>query len=82
MGPSGSNNSALGLHYNKGGQTAALRTFACGFFSFPKNCVFVFYFLFLLQSVEILQNGTVVARVPYSITFASRSKNNYYVTEA
>jgi len=39
-------------------------------------------FLFRLQSVEILQNGTVVAGVPHSITFASRSKKNYDVTEA
>jgi len=29
----------------------------------------------------LLQSGTVVAGVPYSITFASRYKNNY-VTEA
>jgi len=50
--------------------------------SFPKYHLFVLYFLFLLQSVEILQNGTVVATVPYSITFASRSKKNYDVTEA
>jgi len=35
-----------------------------------------------LQSVEILQNGAVVASVPYSIAFASRSKKNYDVTEA
>jgi len=35
-----------------------------------------------LQSIEILQNGSVVASVSYSITFASRSENNYYVTEA
>jgi len=35
-----------------------------------------------LPSVEILQNGTVVASAPYSITFASLSKKNYYVTEA
>jgi len=41
----------------------------------------VFYFLFLLQSAEILYNGTVVAISPYSITFASRSKKNY-VTKA
>jgi len=39
-------------------------------------------FLFLLQSIEILQNGTVVASVPCSSTFASRFKKNYYVTEA
>jgi len=32
----------------------ALRTFACGSLSFPKKYVFVFYFLFLLQSVQIL----------------------------
>jgi len=36
-------------------------------------------FLHLLQSAEILQNGTVVASVPYSITFASRSKMNYVI---
>jgi len=47
-----------------------------------KNYVFVYHFLFLLQSVEILKYGTVVASVPYSITFASRSKNDYDVTEA
>jgi len=35
-----------------------------------------------LQSVEILQSGAVVARVPYSITFASSYKTNYDVTEA
>jgi len=35
-----------------------------------------------LQSVEILKNDTVVASGPYSITFASRSKNSYDVTEA
>jgi len=46
--------------YFRGGQTAArephaaLATFACGSLSFPKNCIFVFYLLFLLQSVEIL----------------------------
>jgi len=46
--------------YGRGGQTAArephaaLRTFACGSLSFPKNYIFGFYFLFLLQSVEIL----------------------------
>ena len=34
-----------------------------------------------LQSVEILQNVTVIASEPYSITFASRSKKNYDVTE-
>jgi len=45
-----------------------------------KLCI-CFYFLFLLQSVEILQNITVVASVPYSITFASRSKKNYDGTE-
>jgi len=46
-----------------------------------KVCI-CFYFLFLLQSVEILQNGTVVASVPYSITCASHSqKENYDVTE-
>jgi len=41
------------------GQTAALRPFAC----FPQKYVFVLYFLFLLQSAEILQIGTVVASV-------------------
>jgi len=45
---------------------AVLRTIACGSLSFPKNYVFVLYFLFLLPSVEILQNGTVVASMPYS----------------
>ena len=35
------------------------------------------HFLALLQSVEILSNGAVAASVPYSITFASRSKKNY-----
>jgi len=35
-----------------------------------------------LQSLEILQNGTVVASVPYSITLESCSKKNYDVTEA
>jgi len=55
--------------YTKGGQTAAhepymaLRIFACGSLNFPKNYIFVFYFLHLLQSVEILQNGAVVASV-------------------
>jgi len=44
-----------------------------------KLCI---WFSFLLQSAEILQNGTVVASVPYSITLASSSKNNYDVTEA
>ena len=57
---------------NRGGQAAALwaseKLYIC--------------FLFLLQSVEILLNGTVVASVPYSITFASRSKKNYDVTQA
>jgi len=38
----------------RGGQTAALRTFACGSLSFPKMYIYVFYLLFLLQSVEIL----------------------------
>jgi len=38
-------------------------------------------FLFILQSVEILQNGTLAAIVPYSITFASRSEKKYDVTE-
>jgi len=33
-------------------------------------------------SIARIANGTVVARVPYSITFASRSKKNYDVTEA
>jgi len=37
-------------------------------------------FLFLLQSAEILQSGTVVASLTCSITFASCCKNNY-VTE-
>jgi len=73
--------SSRNLAYTRGGQTAALQTVACGSFSFPKKYVFVFYFLFLLQSVQILQNGTVVASVPYSITFASRSKKIYDVTE-
>ena len=49
------------------------------FFELSKKlyAVFVFHFLALLQSVEILSNGAVVASVPYSITFASRSKKNY-----
>jgi len=34
-----------------------------------------------LQNIEILQNGTVVASVPRNVTFASRSKKNYDVTE-
>jgi len=51
------------------------------FLSFPKNYIFV-YFLFLLQSVEILKSDTVVASVSYSITFASCSKENYDVTDA
>ena len=48
------------------------------FFELSKKlyAVFVFHFLALLQSVEILSNGAVVASVPYS-TFASRSKKNY-----
>jgi len=53
----------------------------CGSLSFPKNYRFVYNFLFLLQSVEILSNGTLAASVPESITFASRSKKKY-VTEA
>jgi len=44
-------------------------------------CEVVFYFLFLLQSIEILQSGVVVASLPNSITFASRPKKNYDVTE-
>ena len=68
--------------YTRGGQTAALRTFAYGSLSFPKNYIFVLYFLFLLQSVEILWSGTVVASVPYGISFASRSKQSHGVTEA
>jgi len=59
----------------------APRTFACDSLSFLKNFIFVLYFLFLLQSVEILKNGAVVASVPYSITFVSRSIKNYDVTE-
>jgi len=31
--------------------------------------MFVLYFLFLLQSIEILQNSTVVGSVPYSRFF-------------
>ena len=42
----------------------------------------VLYFLLLLQSVGILQNGIVVASVPHNVIFASRSKKNYNVTEA
>jgi len=38
----------------RGGQTAALRTIACGSLSFSNIYMFAFYFLFLLQSVEIL----------------------------
>ena len=34
------------------------------------------YFLFLLRSLEMLQNGTVVASVPYSITLAGCSKRS------
>jgi len=41
-----------------------------------------FKFSFLVQSVEILQNGTVVASVLCSITFASFSKKNCDVTVA
>jgi len=44
--------------------------------------MYIFYFLFQLQSVEILLNGTVACSVPYSFTFASCSKKNYVVTEA
>jgi len=40
--------------YSRVGQTAALRTFSCGTLSFLKHYTFVLYFLFLLQSVEIL----------------------------
>ena len=40
--------------YSSGGQIAALRTSACGSLSFANNYIFVSYFLFLLQSVEIL----------------------------
>jgi len=41
--------------YTRGGQSttrephAALRTFSCGSLNFPKNCKFVFYFLFLMK---------------------------------
>jgi len=44
--------------YTRGGQTAGcepnaiLRTFSCGSLTFPK--IYFFYFLFILQSVEIL----------------------------
>jgi len=41
----------------------------------------MYFFKFLLQIVEILYNGAVATSVPYSITFASRSKMNYDVTE-
>jgi len=58
---------------------------SCGLRAF-RNFIYLFFiflfFLFHLQSVEILQNGTPVASVPYSITFASRSKKYYDVTEA
>ena len=60
---------------------AALRTFARGSLNFSKNYV-CFYFLYLLQSVEILQNVALIASVPYSNIFASHSKKNYDVTEA
>jgi len=63
--------------YSKCGQNAAIRIFACGPFSFPKMCTVVLYFLFLLQSVEILWKVTVAVNVPYSITFASRSEKNH-----
>jgi len=47
------------------------------FFELSKKFYISFSFLALLQSVEMLSNGAVVASVPYSITFASRSKKNY-----
>jgi len=46
--------------WGRGGQTAArephakVRRAACGSLGFPKDYIFVFYFLFPLQSVEIL----------------------------
>jgi len=59
--------------YTRGGETAALWAF--------RKIMFAFNFLLLLQNVEILWKGTVVASVPCSITSASRYKN-YDVTEA
>ena len=50
-------------------------------FQLSKKLYICFYFLFLVQSVEILQNDTVVATVSHSITFASCSKKSYDVTE-
>jgi len=50
-----------------------------GSLSFPKNYIFGLYFLFPWKSAEIFQNGTVAASVPYSITFASRSKCHRHV---
>ena len=38
--------------------------------------LYIFYFLYVLQSVEILQNGTVVVSVLHSVTRASCSKKN------
>jgi len=48
---------------------------------FEKNYVFVYHYFFLLQNVQILYSGTVVAGAAHSITFASQSKKNYDVTE-
>jgi len=74
--PSGRQMDPQGYMYPRLGTSVinhALQIFACGSLSFSKNYIFVFYFLLLLQSVEILQNGTVVASMPYSVTFASGS---------
>ena len=51
-------------------------------FELSEKLYICLYFLFLLQTVEILWNGSVVASVPHSMAFASRSKKNYDVTEA
>ena len=62
---------------------AALQTLACSSMKLPKNYIFVFHFLFLLQSVENCKMVLwhVAASMLCSITFASRSKINYDVTE-
>ena len=59
------------IDWPRGGQTAPLRTFACGSLSFPKNYI---CFSFLLQSVEILQNDTVAATVCSKVLLAQ----NYF----
>jgi len=79
------------LLHCRGGQSAArephaaLLTFACNaapYMIFLKNYVFVCHFLFLLQSLKMLQSSTVAASVRYSITFASCSKKNHDVIKA